>query len=67
MNDFFAGYEHLAARPDSTGKVGVVGFCYGGGVCNALAVAYPELNASVPVLRTSGESRGCAEGPGPPC
>jgi carboxymethylenebutenolidase len=25
-----------------------VGFCYGGGVCNALAVAYPELNASVP-------------------
>lgn len=48
MNDFFAGYEHLAARPDSTGKVGAVGFCYGGGVCNALAVAYPELNASVP-------------------
>jgi carboxymethylenebutenolidase len=30
------------------GKVGCVGFCYGGGVCNALAVAYPELNASVP-------------------
>ena len=48
MNDFFAGYEHLAARSDSTGKVGAVGFCYGGGVCNALAVAYPELNASVP-------------------
>ena len=48
MNDFFAGYEHLAAREDSTGKVGAVGFCYGGGDCNALAVAYPELNASVP-------------------
>ncbi|MBO6782900.1 MAG: dienelactone hydrolase family protein [Alphaproteobacteria bacterium] len=48
MNDFFAGYEHLAARDDSTGKVGCVGFCYGGGVCNALAVAYPELDASVP-------------------
>ncbi|MEM9625379.1 MAG: YghX family hydrolase [Pseudomonadota bacterium] len=48
MNDFFAGYEHLAAHDDSTGKVGAVGFCYGGGVCNALAVAYPELNASVP-------------------
>ena len=47
MNDFFAGYEHLAGRDDTT-KVGVVGFCYGGGVCNALAVAYPELNASVP-------------------
>ena len=48
MNDFFAGAEHLMARADSTGKVGCVGFCYGGGVCNALAVAYPELAASVP-------------------
>lgn len=48
MNDFFAAYEHLAAHDDSTGKVGAVGFCYGGGVCNALAVAYPELSASVP-------------------
>ncbi len=48
MNDFFAGYEHLAARDDSTGRVGCVGFCYGGGVCNALAVAYPELSASAP-------------------
>jgi len=48
MNDFFAGYEHLAGREGSTGRVGCVGFCYGGGVCNALAVAYPELGASVP-------------------
>ncbi len=48
MNDFFAGFEHLVARADSTGKVGAVGFCYGGGVCNALAVAYPEMAASVP-------------------
>ncbi|AUH33741.1 YghX family hydrolase [Paracoccus tegillarcae] len=48
MNDFFAGAEHLMAREDSAGRVGCVGFCYGGGVCNALAVAYPELGASVP-------------------
>ena len=48
MNDFFAGFEHLLARDDSSDKVGAVGFCYGGGVCNALAVAYPELSASVP-------------------
>lgn len=48
MNDFFAGFEHLMAHEDSTGKVGAVGFCYGGGVCNALAVAYPEMAASVP-------------------
>lgn len=48
MNDFFAGAEHLMARADSTGRVGAVGFCYGGGVCNALAVAYPELAAAAP-------------------
>jgi carboxymethylenebutenolidase len=48
MNDFFAGFEYLKTRKDTTGKVGCVGFCYGGGVCNALAVAYPELAASVP-------------------
>ena len=48
MNDFFAGYEHLAGRDDGTGKIGAVGFCYGGGVCNALAVTYAGLSASVP-------------------
>ncbi len=48
LNDFFAGFEHLLAHAQSTGKVGCVGFCYGGGVCNAMAVAYPELAASVP-------------------
>ena len=48
LNDFFAGFEHLLTHGQSTGKVGCVGFCYGGGVCNAMAVAYPELAASVP-------------------
>lgn len=48
LNDFFAGFEHLLAHEDSTGKVGAVGFCYGGGVVNAIAVAYPELSAGVP-------------------
>ncbi|TYC52777.1 dienelactone hydrolase family protein [Rhodobacterales bacterium] len=48
MNDFFAGFEYLLNREDSTGKVGAVGFCYGGGVVNAIAVAYPELSAGVP-------------------
>lgn len=37
----------LAARPDATGKVGAVGFCWGGGVVNDLAVAAPELTAGV--------------------
>jgi carboxymethylenebutenolidase len=48
MNDFFAGFEFLLGHPDSTGKVGAIGFCYGGGVVNAIAVAYPELSAGVP-------------------
>ena len=38
----------LRDHKESTAKVGAVGFCYGGGVCNALAVAYPEMAASVP-------------------
>lgn len=41
MEDFFAAFEYLRDHDGSTGKVGAVGFCYGGGVCNALAVAYP--------------------------
>lgn len=47
MNDFFAAFEYLHGRDDTT-KVGAVGFCYGGGVVNAIAVAYPELAAGVP-------------------
>lgn len=48
LADFFAAFEFLEKHNGSTGKVGAVGFCYGGGVCNALAVAYPTLAASVP-------------------
>lgn len=48
MNDFFAAIEWLMAHDASTGKVGITGFCYGGGVANAAAVAYPELAAAVP-------------------
>ncbi|MCF3936221.1 dienelactone hydrolase family protein [Acuticoccus sp. M5D2P5] len=47
MNDFFAAFEYLDGL-DETTKVGAVGFCYGGGVVNAIAVAYPELAAGVP-------------------
>lgn len=48
MNDFFAALETLMTDPATTGRVGIVGFCYGGGVANAAAVAYPELAAAVP-------------------
>lgn len=48
MNDFFAAIEWMMASELTTGKVGITGFCYGGGVSNAAAVAYPELAAAVP-------------------
>ncbi|GGE48102.1 carboxymethylenebutenolidase [Agaricicola taiwanensis] len=48
MNDFFAAIEFLMEHEATTGKVGITGFCYGGGVANAAAVAYPELGAAVP-------------------
>lgn len=48
MNDFFAAVEFMKKHPDATGKVGITGFCYGGGVSNAAAVAYPELDCAVP-------------------
>jgi carboxymethylenebutenolidase len=46
--DFFAAIEFLIKHKATTGKVGITGFCYGGGVANAAAVAYPELGAAVP-------------------
>lgn len=48
MNDFFAAVEWLMVHEASTGRVGITGFCYGGGVANAAAVAYPELGGAVP-------------------
>ncbi|EMN3922303.1 dienelactone hydrolase family protein [Citrobacter farmeri] len=48
MNDFFAAVEFMKQHPEASGKVGITGFCYGGGVSNAAAVAYPELACAVP-------------------
>lgn len=48
LEDFIAAYNHLKAHPDCTGKVGVVGFCFGGWICNMMAVRIPTLSASVP-------------------
>jgi carboxymethylenebutenolidase len=46
--DFVAAASLLKSRPDSNGKVGVVGFCYGGGMANFLATRIPDLAAAVP-------------------
>lgn len=48
MNDFFAAIEFLQGHEATTGRVGITGFCYGGGVSNAAAVAFPDLGAAVP-------------------
>lgn len=48
MNDFFAAIDFLKADSRTTGKVGITGFCYGGGVSNAAAVAFPDLACAVP-------------------
>ncbi len=47
--DMLAAAGWLAVRPESNGKFGAVGFCYGGGVVNWLAVRMgPDLAAAVP-------------------
>jgi carboxymethylenebutenolidase len=46
--DFVASANWLKARPESTGRLGVTGFCFGGGVSNTLATRMPDLAAAVP-------------------
>jgi carboxymethylenebutenolidase len=47
QQDFLASAAALKARPDASGRVGVVGFCYGGGVAHTLATELPDLAAAV--------------------
>ena len=46
MADFIAAARFVHSHPNCTGKVGVVGFCFGGGMSNALAVSLPDIIAA---------------------
>ena len=48
LEDFIAAYETLKAHPQCNGKVGVVGFCFGGWISNMMAVRIPDMLAAVP-------------------
>lgn len=48
LQDFITGYEFLKANDNCSGKVGVVGFCFGGWISNMMAVRVPDLPAAVP-------------------
>ncbi|NNK83530.1 MAG: dienelactone hydrolase family protein [Flavobacteriaceae bacterium] len=48
LEDFIAAYQYLKNNKDCNGKVGVVGFCFGGWISNMMAVKLPELGAAVP-------------------
>lgn len=48
LEDFIAAYDYLKGHNDCNGKVGVVGFCFGGWIANMMAVRIPDLSAAVP-------------------
>jgi carboxymethylenebutenolidase len=48
VNNYIAAVKYLQYHPESTGKIGIVGFCWGGGVANQVAVKTPDLIAAVP-------------------
>jgi carboxymethylenebutenolidase len=46
--DLLAAVPYLASRPECNGRVGAIGFCFGGGIVNTMAVRIPDLAAAVP-------------------
>lgn len=47
VNNFVKAFDYLKTRPDFNGKAGCVGFCWGGGIANQMAVNVPDLKAAV--------------------
>ncbi|MEZ4803805.1 MAG: dienelactone hydrolase family protein [Gelidibacter sp.] len=48
LEDFIAAFDYLKNHKDCNGKIGVVGFCFGGWISNMMAVRVPDLKAAVP-------------------
>ncbi|MGB4843702.1 MAG: dienelactone hydrolase family protein [Ferruginibacter sp.] len=48
LEDFIAAYDYLKTHANCNGKIGVVGFCFGGWIANMMAVRIPGLAAAVP-------------------
>ena len=61
LEDFIAAYEFLKNHPKCNGKVGVVGFCFGGWISNMMAVRIPDLKAAVPYYGGQPESAEVAQ------
>jgi carboxymethylenebutenolidase len=59
--DMVAAANWLKARPETTGRIGAVGFCYGGGIVNMLATRLPDLAAGVPFYGSSPSAEDAAK------
>lgn len=60
MEDWIAAFRFLREHDATTGRIGAVGFCYGGGVVNQLSVRLPELGAGVPFYGSTPDLAGVA-------
>ena len=61
LEDFIAAYDYLKIHKDCNGKVGAVGFCFGGWIANMMAVRIPGLSAAVPFYGSQPESKDVPE------
>ena len=59
--DLVAAAGYLKARPECSGKIGAVGFCFGGGIANLLAVRLPDLAGAVPFYGAQPAAAGVAK------
>lgn len=57
LEDFIAAFGYLKSHPECNGKIGVVGFCFGGWVANMMAVRIPDLLAAVPFYGTQPDAQ----------